>query len=53
MKEATEWDETDVLFLIKDQVQESLMLDYKRSDALGKTDGKKSELSKDVSAFAR
>lgn len=36
--------------LIRDQVQESLHLDYKASDAL--TSNKKDELSKDVSAFA-
>jgi hypothetical protein len=40
MKDATEWDETDVLSLIPD-VQESLTLDYKKSDALAKSEGKK------------
>jgi predicted HTH transcriptional regulator len=52
MKDAIEWDEADILSLIKEQVQESLTLDYKKSDALAKTEGKKNELSKDVSAFA-
>jgi hypothetical protein len=52
MKDAIEWDEVDILSLIKDQVQESLTFDYKKSDALARTEGKKTELSKDVSAFA-
>jgi Putative DNA-binding domain len=52
MKEPWQWEESDVLNLIRDQEQESLILDYKSSDALQKTDGKKNELSKDVSAFA-
>ncbi len=52
MKDAIEWDEADILSLIKDKVQESLTLDYKKSDALARTEGKKTELSKDVSAFA-
>lgn len=38
--------------MILDGVEENLRLDYKRADALLKTDGKKSELTKDVSAFA-
>lgn len=38
--------------LISDGVEESLHLDYKAADALGKSDGKKSEISKDISAFA-
>jgi len=52
VKDAIEWDEADILSLIKDKVQESLTLDYKKSDALARTEGKKTELSKDVSAFA-
>jgi hypothetical protein len=52
MKDPVEWNEADVLSLIDNEVQESLTLDYKQSDALGKSGGKKSELSKDVSAFA-
>jgi hypothetical protein len=52
MKDATEWEEADIASLIHNKVQESLTLDYKKSDALGKTDRKKSDLSKDVSAFA-
>jgi hypothetical protein len=52
VRDATEWDESDIGALIQNKVQESLTLDYKKSDALGKVDRKKSELSKDVSAFA-
>jgi hypothetical protein len=52
MKDPVEWDEVEVASLIQNQVQESLTLDYKRSDALGKTEAKRNELSKDVSAFA-
>ena len=52
MKPISEWDEGDLRALIANEVQESLELDYKRSDALGKTEGKKGEISKDVSAFA-
>jgi hypothetical protein len=52
MRPVAEWDETDLQTLIDNEVQESLMLDYKRSDALSKNDKKKSELSKDISAFA-
>ena len=46
------WDEDDLLELVKDQVQESLNLDYKDSRALDKTPQKIAQLSKDVSAFA-
>ena len=52
MRQPAEWTEDDLLALIKDQVAESLSLDYKASAALQRTDGKKTELSKDVSAFA-
>jgi len=52
MKDPQEWDEAEVASLIRNQVQESLTLEYKRSDALGRTDSKRNELSKDVSAFA-
>lgn len=43
---------TDLQNLICNQVEENLHLDYKAADALMKTDGKKKEISKDVSAFA-
>lgn len=48
----SDWTESDLCELIKDQVTESLTLDYKASSALQRTEGKKTELSKDVSAFA-
>ena len=38
--------------LIDNETQENLTLDYKACDALRKTDGKKAEISKDVSAMA-
>ena len=38
--------------LIRDQVQESLHLDYKKTDSLDNTEKNKKEISKDVSAFA-
>src|SRR2546421_204639 len=52
MKEPQNWDENDILDLIKNQVQESLTLEYKECGALEKTDRKKNDISKDVSAFA-
>jgi hypothetical protein len=47
-----DWKEQDLLDLIRNQVKESIDLDYKASAALGLGDGKKNEISKDVSAFA-
>src|SRR5215510_5131093 len=38
--------------LIEEDIQESLTLDYKDAQALEKTDRKRNELCKDVSAFA-
>ena len=38
--------------LIKNGIEESLQLDYKASGSLSKEDKKKSEISKDISAFA-
>src|SRR6266508_2465719 len=52
MKQPWEWDEADLLALIRDQAQESLTLDYKAGAALQKTEPKKDEVSKDASAFA-
>lgn len=48
----TEWTEQRLNQMITDGVEESLSLDYKGSGALAKTDGKKIEITKDVSAFA-
>ena len=52
MKPSNEWDENDVLQLIESLVEENIQLDYKASASLQKTDEKKKEISKDVSAFA-
>ncbi len=52
MLEPWDWTERDLQQLVVDQIGESLTLDYKESGALQRTDGKKNELSKDVSAFA-
>ena len=43
---------SDLERLIKEDIQESLTLDYKDARALEKTDQKRNELCKDVSAFA-
>ena len=47
-----DWKKEDVEELIKDGVEENLSLEYKSCGALGKTDEKKKEISKDVSSFA-
>lgn len=52
MRDAVDWTEADLRSLVAHQVGESLTLDYKQSAALAQTDGKKNELSKDVSALA-
>ena len=53
MKAAEEWTEDDLLTLVKSKRQEAHDLEYKRCAALDKkSDAKKTELSKDVSAFA-
>ena len=52
MRPASQSTEEDLLELINMGEQESLVLEYKASDALGQTDGKKNELCKDISAFA-
>jgi predicted HTH transcriptional regulator len=46
------WDESTLRFLIQNQVQESIHLDYKRSETLENTEANKNEISKDVSSFA-
>jgi hypothetical protein len=51
-REPWEWEEADLLRLISDQVEESRELEYKASGALGQSDSKKTEISKDVSSFA-
>ncbi len=52
MKAPWEWREEDLLNLISAGEKESITLDYKACGSLQNTDGKKNELSKDVSAFA-
>src|SRR5687768_17044874 len=46
------WDLKSIQSYIDNQIEESLNLDYKAADALQKTDGRKKEISKDVSAMA-
>lgn len=46
------WDLQKLNALIKDQVEENINLDYKASGALQKTENKKIEISKDISALA-
>jgi hypothetical protein len=50
--DATTWNESDLLQLIANAVRENVQLDYKSCGALQNTDGKKAEISKDVSALA-
>lgn len=42
----------DIYSLINNEVEESVYLDFKSGEALGKSDGKKKEVSKDVASFA-
>jgi predicted HTH transcriptional regulator len=46
------WDINTIQSYIDNQVEENLNLDYKAADALQKTEGKKKDISKDVSAMA-
>jgi hypothetical protein len=48
----TTWNEAEIQRYIDDEEEESLTLDYKAADALAKSDGKKTEITKDVSAIA-
>src|SRR6266568_4812764 len=52
MKNPWEWDENDLLDMVKAGTQESIELDFKESGSLQTTDKKKDDISKDVSAFA-
>src|SRR5258708_2341586 len=52
MKEPNEWDEADLLRLVADGATESLELEFKSCGALEKSNEKKREVSKDVSALA-
>lgn len=46
------WTEARIQQYIDDEIQETLTLDYKSADSLSKSDGKKREVTKDVSAMA-
>lgn len=46
------WDESRLVSYIENQIEENINLDYKGADSLAKSDGKKKEIAKDVSAFA-
>jgi hypothetical protein len=52
MNEPWNWTEADLQALITNQVQEGFDLEYKASVALDKQDSNRTEISKDVSAFA-
>ena len=47
-----QWNQAEVQRYIDNGREESHTLDYKAADSLGKGDGKKSEISKDISAMA-
>jgi predicted HTH transcriptional regulator len=47
-----EWTENKVQSYIDNELEESLTLDYKDSRSLGKSDRRKAEITKDVSAMA-
>lgn len=51
-RSVADWNENDLRSLINNQAQESLYLDYKASTALDNNESNKTEISKDVSAFA-
>lgn len=46
------WSERKILDLINNGIEENLHLEYKSSSSLERTEGKKKEISKDISAFA-
>lgn len=50
--EKGEYVEEDINQLIENGIEESLNLEFKSAGSLGKQDGKKKEIAKDVSAFA-
>jgi hypothetical protein len=49
---STKWDQGTVQQYIRNEVQENLTLEYKGAASLGKTDSKKDEIRKDISAMA-
>src|SRR5437867_3263073 len=58
MKDPSEWQEDDLQSLIDSRAEESITREFKRADSLGVPskpeldEGKKTEISKDVSAMA-
>lgn len=46
------WDQIRIQQYIDQEIEESLSLDYKAADALSRTESKKKEITKDVSAMA-
>jgi hypothetical protein len=48
----SKWQEEDLLGLISNKVEESLVLEYKASPSLQNNDERKSDVGKDVSSFA-
>ncbi len=52
MKSPVEWTEEDLFELINLKQEETLQLDFKRAESLDSNEKKKTEISKDVSAFA-
>lgn len=50
MRPVGEWEEKDIDELYRDQIMESLSLEYKASGALKNDDPQKKELFKDVAA---
>ncbi|MCD9015178.1 AlbA family DNA-binding domain-containing protein [Parachryseolinea silvisoli] len=48
----TDFSFDDIRSLINNEVEESIHLDFKDAAALDKSDRKKDEISKDISAFA-
>jgi hypothetical protein len=51
-KPSWQWIEDDLLKMKRDQTQESLYLEFKRTSSLGVEESKRNEISKDISAFA-
>lgn len=51
-KDPWEWTESELQSLIDNRVPEAVGLEYKRSDSLGKTESKRKEIGKDISAMA-
>jgi hypothetical protein len=52
MTDIATWTERNLKELIENRVQESLTIEYKSGAALGKSDSRKIEISKDISALA-